>query len=126
MSDKNYKLFLAGVISESQYLDLMEASIKAKDPVRNAVASLQTYWPKPGLALSKLQEILHSYGYQLADVPSFSVHDRVESHTQNFNLEKMKNPADPMSGGERVNNVLVFSWYWTMPGNKVEITTYIS
>lgn len=124
---KDYIRYLAGIITESQYYDLLEMANKivAKDKVRAAVASIQDYWRKPGEALTKIQDILFQHGYILGGVPAFSVHDRSPEHRQTFSLEKLKNPLKPEEGSDPVQNDLIFSWYW-ISDEKVEVTAYIS
>jgi hypothetical protein len=124
---KDYARYLAGIITESQYYDLLEMANKivVKDKVRTAVASIQTYWSKPGKALLKIQDILFQHGYILGGVPTFSVHDRSPEHRQTFLLEKLKNPMKPEEGSDPVQNDLVFSWHW-ISDEKVEVTAYIS
>lgn len=110
-----------------KFLEILnEANIRNRDPVRNAVASIETYWEKPGKALTAIQEILFDHGY-LIPYPSFSVHDRSPEHTQSFNIQKKVNPEDPNNHEvEETNSSLIFSWYWMPSGNQVEITAYIS
>lgn len=124
---KEYIKYLAGIITESQYYDLLEMAdtIVAKDKVRAAIASIQNYWKKPGEALTKIQDILFQHGYILGDVPSFSVHDRSPQHRQTFSLEKLRDPMKPEEGSDPVQNDLVFSWSW-ISEDKVEVTAYIS
>ncbi len=123
----NYKLYLAGLLTESEYFDIIEGrgnTIKAKDPVRNAVASIQNYWKKPGMALTKIQGILHDHGYVLGGVPSFSVHDKSPQHTQRFSIEKLRDVTKPEES-DPVDNMLIFSWHW-ISENQCEITAYIA
>lgn len=128
-SNENYDLYLAGLISENKYYDIIEnklATIPRKHPVRNAIASHKIYWDKPGHALTDLQGILFDHGFQLAHVGSFNVHDKTPDHTQNFPLMKMNNPEKPEEGGVDIDSMLVFNWHWMPSGNKCEVTAYIS
>ena len=124
---KNYARYLAGVITESQYYDLLEGTtnIGSKDKVRKAVTSIQNYWNKPGNALTKIQNILFDYGFRLRDSPSFSVHDRTPSHRETFALEKLKDPTRPDAGADPIANDLYFRWHW-ISDEKVEVTAYIT
>lgn len=126
--NENYKLYLAGIITESQYYDLLEGRdiIKRSDKVRNAVASIDTYWRKPGLALTKIQGILHDHGYTLGGVPSFNVSDKTPEYTQRFSVEKLRNPEKPDEGSDPVNSMLIFMWHWMPSGDQCEITAYLS
>ena len=127
-NNSNYKLYLAGIISESDYYDILEGknTIKSKDKVRNAVSSIKNYWPTPGHALTNIQQTLHDHGYALAGVPSFNVSDKTPDYTQRFPLEKMTNPEKPDEGADRVDNLLVFSWHWMSSDKQCEVTAYIS
>lgn len=99
--------------------------IQSKDPVRNAVANIETYWSKPGLALSTIQSVLHDHGY-IIPYASFDVHDKSPEHTQRFDVHKIVNPEDPNSETVDTNSRLIFSWHWMPSGEKVEITAYVS
>jgi hypothetical protein len=127
-NNQHYRSYLAGIISESDYYEILEGknTIKSKDKVRNAVASIKNYWPKPGHALTNIQQTLHDHGYALAGTASFNVSDKTPDYTQRFPLEKMINPEKPEEGAEPVENVLSFSWHWMPSGDKCEITAYIS
>lgn len=127
-NNQHYRSYLAGIISESDYYEILEGknTIKSKDKVRNAVASIKNYWPKPGHALTNIQQTLHDHGYALAGTASFNVSDKTPDYTQRFPLEKMINPEKPEEGAESVENVLSFSWHWMPSGDKCEITAYIS
>jgi hypothetical protein len=127
-NNQHYRSYLAGIISESDYYEILEGknTIKSKDKVRNAVASIKNYWPKPGHALINIQQTLHDHGYALAGTASFNVSDKTPDYTQRFPLEKMINPEKPEEGAESVENVLSFSWHWMPSGDKCEITAYIS
>lgn len=98
--------------------------IPSRDPVRNAVASVESYWPKPGLALTHIQEILFRHGY-IIPYASFNVHDRTEDYTQRFDIERRLSPEDPNSETEPTNSSLNFSWHW-ISQNQVEITAYLT
>jgi hypothetical protein len=126
--EKNYSLYLAGVITESEYYDLTEGRllIKGSDKVRKEIANIMTYWDKPGLALTEIQNILYRYGYSLTGMPSFSVSDKTPEHTERIGIEKLRNPEKPDEGSDLVENMLIFSWHWMPSGNKVEINAYIS
>ena len=113
------------MINFFEFSKILSESILTKDPVRNAVASIETYWSKPGAALSAIQNILHDHGY-IIPVPSFNVHDKTPEYTQRFNIEKIINPEDPNSDSEDTGSYLVFSWHWMPSGTQVEITAYIS
>jgi hypothetical protein len=110
-----------------EFFEMLEnaSAINRKDPVRDKVARIETYWPKPGLALSAIQEILFSHGY-LIPYASFSVHDKAQEHTERFNIERKINPDDPNSATEDTGSSLIFSWHWMPSGGQVEITAYIS
>jgi len=127
-NNQHYRSYLAGIISESDYYEILEGknTIKSKDKVRNAVASIKNYWPKPGHALTNIQQTLHDHGYALAGTASFNVSDKTPDYTQRFPLEKMINLEKPEEGAESVENVLSFSWHWMPSGDKCEITAYIS
>ena len=127
-NNQHYRSYLAGIISESDYYEILDGknTIKSKDKVRNAVASIKNYWPKPGHALTNIQQTLHDHGYALAGTASFNVSDKTPDYTQRFPLEKMINPEKPEEGAESVENVLSFSWHWMPSGDKCEITAYIS
>jgi len=127
-NNQHYRSYLAGIISESDYYEILEGknTIKSKDKVRNAVASIKNYWPKPGHALTNIQQTLHDHGYALAGTASFNVSDKTPDYTQRFPLEKMINPEKPEEGAESVENVLSFGWHWMPSGDKCEITAYIS
>jgi len=102
-------------------------SIKSSDRVRRDVSSIETYWEKPGKALTKIQDILHNHGYVLGETPSFNVHDKSNDHIQRFKLEKFINKEKPEEGSEEVINMLIFSWHWMESGvGKCEVTAYIS
>jgi hypothetical protein len=108
-----------------KFSEILEESkskrIPNRDPVRNAVAGIDSYWPKPGIALSKIQEILYEYGY-LLETASFVVHDRTPSYTQRFQVEKKTSP----NSTEPTDSYLVFSWHWMPSGEQVEVTAYLS
>jgi hypothetical protein len=106
----------------SKILD--EENIHRRDPVRNAVASIENYWSKPGKALTAIQEILFDHGY-LIPYPIFSVHDRAPDHRQTFNILKKINPSDPNSETADMDSDLIFSWHW-ISDDKVEVTAYLS
>lgn len=103
----------------------LSSHIHQRDPVRNAVAGVESYWSKPGKALTATQETLHDYGYILPHA-SFTVHDRTPSYTQRFEVQKMVDPQDPNSGTEDTDSWLVFSWHWMPSGEQVEVTAYLS
>jgi hypothetical protein len=115
----NFYKFLE-IIKESR-----SAGLHGKDPVRNAVANIDNYWSKPGLALSTIQSILHDHGYMIP-YASFDVHDKSPEHTQRFDIHKIINPQDPNSETEDTNSSLIFSWHWMPSGEQVEITAYLS
>lgn len=112
-----------------KFLEILEeaktTAVNARDPVRNAVASIETYWSKPGLALSAIQSILNDHGYMIP-YASFDVHDKSPEHTQRFDVHKIINPEDPNSETVDTNSRLIFSWHWMPSGEKVEITAYVS
>jgi hypothetical protein len=121
-------------ITETSNLNKKNSVIKANDPVRNDIAEIQRnkYWQKPGKALTSMQNVLDKHGYLIEDVPSFSVSDKSQSHTQRFNLAKYINPEKPNEGYTSVDNMLVFSWHWLGdPNNPIsdescEVVAYIS
>lgn len=100
--------------------------IKPSDPVRRAVSSIETYWPKPGAALSQIGQILSQHGYTIDDVPSFN--DREPDGRQRFNLAKVVNPGNSFDQPQQLENMLIFNWHWMgVPGeSKCEVTAYIS
>ena len=120
---KKQILYLAGVINETMYYERTGVSIPVKDKVRNEVATIPTYWPKPGLALTHIQKILGKYGYGIP-MPSFTSEDKMKSHTEKFSIVKYKSPDKP-DDFVYVDNDLIFQWYWVSE-DKCEITTYIS
>jgi hypothetical protein len=112
-----------------KFLEILKESkstnINSRDPVRNAVAGIQNYWSKPGVALSTIQSILYDHGYTIK-IPSFDVHDKTPEYTQKFDIHKIINPEDPNSASEETNSSLIFGWHWMPSGEQVEITAYIS
>ena len=121
-------------ITETSNLNKKNLVIKVNDPVRNDIAEIQRnkYWQKPGKALTSMQNVLDKHGYLIEDVPSFSVSDKSQSHTQRFNLAKYINPEKPNEGYTSVDNMLVFSWHWLGDSNNpisdesCEVVAYIS
>lgn len=93
------------------------ASIKRNDPVRNKVCELRTYWPKPGHALTALQDILFNHGIELDRVPSFPVSDKTPDYTVRFGLTR---------DGHYLESSLVMSWHWMASGEQVEIVSYLT
>jgi hypothetical protein len=100
-------------------------SIDKRDKVREALAGMESYWPKPGAALTAAQQTLHDHGY-IIPYASFAVHDRTPDYTQKFDVERMVDPSDPSSGTEDTGSMLVFSWHWMPSGSQVEVTCYLS
>jgi len=110
-----------------KFLEILnEENIHRRDPVRNAIAGIKTYWDKPGKALTEIQSILFDHGY-LIPFPVFSVHDKSPEHKQSFSIQKKLNPEDPNSDEvEEIDSSLIFSWHWMPSGDQVEITAYLS
>ena len=110
--------------------------IKPNDPVRRAVSSIETYWNKPGSALSQIGQILSQHGYEIDAIPSFN--DRTPDGRYQYALIKPFNDRQPpgqkfdslrIYGDDiNLNNMLIFSWHWMgVPGeSKCEVTAYIS
>jgi hypothetical protein len=99
--------------------------IHQRDPVRGAVASMESYWPKPGAALTTAMEILRGHGY-IIPYASFAVHDKTPDYTQRFEVQKMVDPKDPNSDTEETGSWLVLSWHWMPSGSQCEVTCYLS
>lgn len=109
-----------------EFLQIIESqNIHRQDQVRNKIASIETYWEKPGQALTHIQEILFDHGYLIL-VPTFSVHDKALNHTERFIVYKKTNPEDPNSETEETNSMLIFSWHWMPSGEQVEVNAYLS
>ena len=88
--------------------------LKAKHPARNVVASLETYWDKPGQAITAIAERLEQFGITLPEVVSFN--DTLPQATYRYLL---------VMDGEELNSLLIFQWY-KLESGRYEITTYLS
>jgi hypothetical protein len=92
------------------------ARIKVNDPVRREVASIDTYWPKPGAAITHIQGILQKHGYDLPGIISFN--DAYQDWHHSY-------PLATKDGGD-VNSMLSFAWHKMDQSGKYEITAYLS
>jgi len=108
-----------------EFAKMVDGKILRKDPVRNEVSSIETYWKKPGAALTHIQELLQKRGY-LIEHASFNVHDRTPDYQQIFSIGKIIDPSDPNSETTSTDSDLIFNWHWMESGNQVEIVAYIS
>jgi hypothetical protein len=88
-------------------------SIKSNHPARNQVCGIETYWDKPGAAVSHLADLLASHGITIVDTISFD--DTQEDYRATYRLQNES----------ELGNVLVFSWH-RMPSGRFEITAYLS
>jgi len=79
--------------------------IPEKHPVREAVASIPTYWEKPGRAINHIAEILDQHGFTITDVISFN--DRVPDYRASYHLSQKTDK--PFEHGPSVDSELIFA-----------------
>lgn len=94
--------------------------LTAKNPVRKAVAkwfNTNVWSTKPGSALSNVNEVLHQFGFRIAEMVSWD--DYQIQHSVNLRLETTEN-------GTEIDSCLRFSWYRFPETGRYEITGYLS
>lgn len=98
--------------------------IGSKHPVRNEIASIETYWDCRLLALEAIGRILSKHGMALQGNFNFSKKEGYLSAPIFPEVEEGL-VCSHCGNVEELENSLVFSWY-PMPSGRFEITCYLS